>query len=184
MNIKAFFIVIGLVAALTACDIDGNPAKVARDNGGSDGGDPSKKPDPIPAKVVEKIQALYLQEPTHVEADFLNVMDLDLTTGDRALFSFSYAPGEDGILYFTFAQARLHLHECTKSPDRSYQLRIFWRQAQGNKYVILKEFSPNIDSFEFKAGGQYRLSYALMDLKEFSDCKSATLKFASFLKNY
>ena len=188
MNIKFVFLVLGMVAGLTACSINTQPTKAARDNGGGIGkaSDPTTKPDPIttPAKVNEKMKVLQLQKPTQIEDEFLNVMDLDVTGAERALFSFSYAPDDSGTLFFTLAQARLHLQGCTKAPDRTYSARIFWQQVVGDKRVIVKEFTPNVDTFDFKKGQSYILSYALMDLKEFSDCKSATLKFASFLKNY
>jgi hypothetical protein len=184
MKIKEFFMMLGMVSILMGCNINSSQSKSARANGYSPGDHSPQKPDPTPAKIVEKIKALQFQRPTQEETEFLNIMDLDLTAGDRALFSFSYAPDKDGTFYFSLAQTRLHLQGCTKSGNRKYKLRIFWQQVQAEKRVVLKEFKPNIDSFAFKAGGQYLLSYALMDLKEFSDCQVATLKFASFLQDY
>lgn len=177
---------LGMISALTACSANSSQSKTARDMGGQPGkgNEPTQKPEPTPAKIIEKFKALQFQKPTQDEAEFLNTMELDLTKVDRALFSFSYAPDEDGTFYFSLAQARLHLQTCTKPVNRSYKMRIFWQQVQGSGRVVLKEFSPNIDSFDFKAGGQYLLSYMLMDLKEFSDCQAATLKFAAFLKSY
>ncbi|HEY8271394.1 MAG TPA: hypothetical protein VIG33_10945 [Pseudobdellovibrionaceae bacterium] len=178
--------IVGMTFALTACSGNNGQSKSARDTGFNpdNGDDSTHKPDPATGKIVEKFKALQFQKPTQEEAEFLNSMELDLTAGDRAFFSFSYAPDEEGTFYFSLAQARLHLQGCKKAPDRSYKMRIFWQQIQGKKRVIVKEFSPNIESFDFRAGNKYILSYALMDLKEFSDCQSATLKFASFLKNY
>jgi hypothetical protein len=175
-----------MAAALTACDVDGSQIKAARENGSGPGkaDDPAKKPQPPPAKLVEKTKALQFQKPTLEAADFLNTMELDLTTADRALFNFSHAADADGTFFFSLAQTRLHLQACSKPEDRSYKLRIFWSQVEGTKRTVLKEFTPSIDSFDFKAGGNYLLSYVLMDLKEFADCKAATLNFAAFLKNY
>ncbi|MGZ3796707.1 MAG: hypothetical protein ACXWRE_07305 [Pseudobdellovibrionaceae bacterium] len=182
MKLIRFILLLGMISTLMACGV-GNPSKTARDWGDrAGGGDNSRKPDE--GKTVEKIKALQFQKPTQEEAEFLNIMDLDLTTGERAFFSFSYAPEDNGTFFFSLAQARLHLLGCSKTPDRKYKMQILWQQVQPKGRVIVKQFSPNIDSFDFKAGGKYILSYVLTDLKEFSDCHGATLKFASFLKNY
>lgn len=182
MKFLKYVLVSGLLLSLAACD--NGTSKVARENGGG-GKDPKPVVKPTPSKIVEDFATLKFQRPTEVETDFLNVMNLPVSEGDRAYFSFTYAPGDDGTFYFTLAQVRLLPKDCTKPVDRSYKMEIYWQRVQGNQRVLVKQFNPNIDDFDFQRGNKYILTYALMDLKkEFADCKSVTLKFASFLKNY
>lgn len=171
-----------LLAALGACS--GAQNKTARDGGGHTGNNAPTESKPVTGKVIEKIQNLQFQKPTHDESQYLNVMNIDFTGGDRAYYTFLYAPGDDGTFYFTLDQARLLLQDCTKDVSRSYTMEVYWQRAQGGQRVLVKRFNPSIDDFQFQRGNTYYLTYALMDLKQFSDCKSATLKFATFMKNY
>lgn len=186
MNIKALVLAVWLLLGLSACH-SGSQPMTARDNpdaptGGK--GPNQGKPDPNQGKLLEKVKALQLQRPTLNEADFLNLMDLDFNGEDRALFSFSYAPEENGSLFFSRDQVRLYLKDCTKSTEREAKIQVYWQEVQGDKRRIVGVFKDSIHEFEFTSGNKYILSYVLMDLKEFADCKSATLKFAAFLKNY
>lgn len=136
-------------------------------------------------KINEKLIALILQVPTTVESEFLNVMDLDLTNAEKALFSFSYAPEKNGVLYFSLAQSRLHIQGCANNEERDFDANVFWYEVTGNKRVFLKKLDHDITAFQFSGGKRYILSYALLDLKkDFSDCKAANLKFAAFLQDY
>lgn len=181
MKLTKFVFITGLLLSLVACD--NNTMKEARENGGGKGPDkPVTKP--TPGKIVEDFATLKFQRPTQDVNEFLNVMNLPVSEGDRAYFSFSYAPGEDGTFYFTLDQVRLYPKDCSNPVDRSYKMEVHWQRIQGNERVKVKQFNPNIDDFDFQRGNKYILTYALMDLKEFADCKSVTLKFASFLKNY
>lgn len=151
----------------------------------ADQGDGSQqKPDPKSGKYIEKIQALQVQYPTQDEKEFLNSMELPFNGEEKALYSFSYAPDTNGSLYFSMAHTRLLLHSCSKPVERTVKVRVYWQEVKNDKRQVLDTFKGSIHEFLFSGGKRYILSYVLMDLKEFSDCKSATLKFASFLKNY
>ncbi len=177
-----FFLVLSLLASLvSACNV--GKGRYARGNG-ADEKPNNPSPKPLPAKVVEGMQDLIFQRPTHEESEFKNIMNLGVSEGERAYFSFKYAPDEDGTFYFTLDQVRLTLKGCKNSENRSYQMGVYWQLIQGDQRVVLKKFSPNIDDFDYDRGNKYILTYALMDLKEFADCQSVTLKFASFQKNY
>lgn len=180
MKIKTLFAITFVIGLLGACSPQTSLS--ARENG--DATDPDKGSNSPKPDINEKIRVLEFQSPTTDEADFLNSMELDVTEYDQAYFTFSHAPDENNSFYFTLAQTRLHLKSCTKSEDRKLTVRIVWQEVQNNKRVIIKEFSPNITEFEFKKGRKYYLTYALTNLKELADCKSAKLTFASFLKNY
>lgn len=185
MRCIQFLLVLGLLASLSGCD--NGKSKAARDNGAGDqqhGNNPNS-PKPSPVKIVEGTQDLIFQRPTQDESEFKNIMNLAVTEGERAYFSFKYAPDEDGTFYFTLDQVRLFPKDCKNtSTDRRYKMEVYWQRIQGNQRVVVKKFSPNIDDFDYQRGNKYVLTYALMDLKEFADCKSVTLKFASFQKNY
>lgn len=187
MNIKVFVFIAGVLLGLAACNQGTNPMvarKTPQDPNGKTG-DENKKPEPLPGKLAEKFKALQLQRPTLNESEYLNAMELEFGDADRALFSFSYAPDEDGSLFFTLAQVRLHLSGCTKDEKRTAKIGVFWQEVQKNQRKVLDSLVGNVQEFQFRSGRQYLLSYVLMDLKkEFADCKSANLKFASFLKNY
>lgn len=181
MRFIKFILVLGLLASLSACD--SSKSKMARDNGADEKPD-TPSPKPSPAKIVEGTQDLLFQRPTQEESEFKNIMNLAVAEGERAYFSFKYAPDEDGTFYFTLDQVRLFPKDCTSTADRRYTMEVYWQRIQGNQRVVLKKFSPNIDDFDYQRGNKYVLTYALMDLKQFADCKSVTLKFATFQKNY
>lgn len=182
MKLIKFVLVMGLLGSLVGCN--NSNFKEARDNGGGKKTDPKPVVKPSPGKIVEDFATLKFQRPNPDVNDYLNVMNLPVSEGDRAYFSFSYAPGDDGTFYFTLDQVRLFPKDCTKAADRSYKMEVYWQRIQGNQRVLVKQFNPNIDDFDFQRGNKYILTYALVDLKDFADCKSVTLKFASFLKNY
>ncbi|MBS1972389.1 MAG: hypothetical protein JSU04_18940 [Bdellovibrionales bacterium] len=183
MRCFQFLLVLGLLASLSGCD--NGKSKAARDNGS--GGQQSNNPNspkPSPAKIVEGTRDLIFQRPTQDESEFMNIMNLGVSEGERAYFSFKYAPDEDGTFYFTLEQVRLYPKDCKNTGDHKYTMEIYWQRVQGNQRVVLKKFSPNIDDFDYQRGNKYILTYALMDLKQFADCQSVTLKFATFQKNY
>jgi len=188
MKLKNVFSLWMCCAAMTACH-PGGAALSSRDGGAGPGKTAPppvvQKPDPTSGKIIEKIVALQLQKPTTNESEFLNNMELDFGDAEKALFSFSYAPDADGLLYFSLQQSRLHLNGCTKTSDHKYKMNIFWQENLGTKREVLEVFTPSITGFHFKSGHKYILSYTLLDLKnDLPDCKSATLNFAAFLQNY
>ncbi|WP_413290555.1 hypothetical protein [Bdellovibrio sp. HCB337] len=185
MNIKALILIAWVLLGLTACNNGEKPMTARTGTNGQKPDNGSQKPDPTPAKLVEKVAALQLQKPTQVESEFLNVMDIEFGDADRAVYSFKYAPGDNGSLFFSLAQVRLLLKECTKDANRTVTARIFWQEVKQGKRSIIDVLKDSVEEFEYRAQDEYILSYVLMDLKkELSDCKSATLKFASFPKKF
>lgn len=168
------------------CNADLGPSLEARGHHeGSKKQEENKKPAPNPDKIIEKIKALQFQAPPLDDTEFLNVMQLDLTEKEKeqANFTFSLSADEDGIFYFSTDWARFLLQECTKDVKREYKATVTWHEVQkGGRRELLKIFKPRIDSFSFRKGHQYYFTYTLLDLKEFADCKAATLKFAAYYK--
>lgn len=181
---KMLFVMAFAICTLGAC-VNQTSLSARENDGAPDSGKEDGKHESPKGIVIEKFRALQLQPPTLDEADFLNTMEMefDVTKHDRAYFTFSHTPDENGSLYFLLAQTRLHFQSCKKTDEREVTVRIFWQEVQGNKRVLVKEFSPNITEFEFKKGKKYYLTYALMDLKQLADCKAAKLSFATFPKN-
>jgi hypothetical protein len=191
MNMKFLFVAAAFVFGLSACNTNISP-KAGRDLGGNPAKqeDPAKKPDPadtaipVVGKDLEKTAALQTQKPTSLEAEFMNIMTLEFKGEERAFFTFAYAPADEGSLYFSLDQARMHMNGCTKPEDRTADFAIYWYEVKGGKRVLVSVFEPNITEFYFMPKRKFLLSYVLTDLKQFADCKSVTLKFASFRKDY
>lgn len=164
----------------------GEKSVSGRSNSGAPKNDGTNtKPDPLPGKIVEKVQALQLQYPTMTESEFLNNMEIEFGDADRAVYSFKYAPDDNGSLFFTLAQVRFNLIGCTQDVNRSATIKVFWQEIEKGQRKIVSSLKGSIQEFEFRGGYEYMLSYVLMDLKkDFADCKSANLKFAAFAKNY
>jgi len=190
MNFRVLFVAFTFVFGLSACNTNISP-KAARDHGNNPGKktDPGKKPDPIDknpveGKDIEKTAALQTQKPTQDEASFLNIMTIEFNGEGRAFFTFAYAPSDDGSLFFALDQARIHMNGCTKPQDRTVDFAVYWYVMKDTKRVLDSIFEPSITEFYFVEKKKYLLSYVLTDLKQFADCKSVTLKFASFRKDY
>lgn len=186
MVIRHVFVAMVLVGtavfSLAGCNHDdtltANPTAGPTPNTGQE-----EKPDP--AKVVEKKRGLVLQKPTLTESEFTNVMQLVFGDAEKASFAFTYAPDKTGSLFFTNAQSKLSLEECTESTKRKLKYNIFWQEDTGTTRTNLKAYTPDITEYPFVAGKKYLLRFVLLDLKgEAADCKSATLKFAVFAQNY
>jgi hypothetical protein len=172
-----------LTGSLSGCDT-GHESLEGRQSGGGpdDGKQGDEKPKPV---IVEALRPLLLQKPTLSEEHFLNVMQLKFGEADQAAFTFTFAPLRDGSLYFTNIQSRLHLEGCTKDAERVATFNVVWQEDLGTSRKRLKDFGADITEYLYEKGKKYMLTYALVNLKgELADCKSATLKFAAFDRNY
>jgi hypothetical protein len=145
---------------------------------------PEKPTDPnSDAKKVEKMGLLQFQPPTQVPEEFLNVQRLVFSDEDQAWFSFIYDAKTDGSFFFLTNQVTLKL-DC-KSSSETYKYDVVWQEIQETKRIALEHFKPNVTEYIFKSNKRYVLSYVLQDLKkDFPGCKSATLKFATFQKQF